>query len=198
MLHMKKIFFSLLFVKICLAAAAQEPTLKRIFNGRDLKGWNVPENNIWWTARKGILTAKSSADKKGSILWTKKKYRNFIVQADFLMGDGVVDSGIFLRSENDQIQIGISGSRKVDLTASPYIPGMSYPVEANVKDILKPRDWNTMRIRVTGNTYSVRLNGIEVMTYTSQKIPAEGPVGLQLHPGNEMTVSFRNIRLAEL
>jgi hypothetical protein len=55
-----------------------------------------------------------------------------------------------------------------------------------------------MRIRVTGNTYSVRLNGIEVMTYTSQKIPAEGPVGLQLHPGNEMTVSFRNIRLAEL
>ena len=114
------------------------------------------------------------------------------------MGDGVVDSGIFLRSENDQIQIGISGSLKRDLTASPYIPGMGYPVEANVRDILRPKDWNTMRIRVTGNTYSVWLNEVAVMTYTSTKMAAEGPVGLQLHPGNEMTVSYRNIRLAVL
>jgi hypothetical protein len=181
-----------------LVAYAQEPKLKKIFNGKNLKGWVAPANNTWWMAGKGILFVKSGPDKKGSILWTEKKYKNFVIETDFLMGDGVVDSGIFLRSENDQIQIGISGSLKRDLTASPYIPKKGYPVEAKVKDILKLKDWNTMKVKVVGKSYTVWLNGIEVMNYTSEKIVDEGPVGLQLHPGNEMSISYRNIRLAEL
>jgi len=181
-----------------LVAYAQEPKLKKIFNGKNLKGWVAPANNTWWMAGKGILFVKSGPDKKGSILWTEKKYKDFIIETDFLMGDGVVDSGIFLRSENDQIQIGISGSLKRDLTASPYIPKKGYPVEAKVKDILKLKDWNTMKVKVVGKSYTVWLNGVEVMNYTSEKIIDEGPVGLQLHPGNEMSISYRNIRLAEL
>ena len=181
-----------------LFAYAQEPKLKKIFNGKNLKGWVAPANNTWWMAGKGILFVKSGPDKKGSILWTEKKYKDFVIETDFLMGDGVVDSGIFLRSENDQIQIGISGSLKRDLTASPYIPKKGYPVEAKVKDILKLKDWNTMKVKVVGKSYTVWLNGIEVMNYTSEKIVDEGPVGLQLHPGNEMSISYRNIRLAEL
>jgi hypothetical protein len=194
---MKKMIFSLALFAT-LVAYAQEPKLKKIFNGKNLKGWVAPANNTWWMAGKGILFVKSGPDKKGSILWTEKKYKDFIIETDFLMGDGVVDSGIFLRSENDQIQIGISGSLKRDLTASPYIPKKGYPVEAKVKDILKLKDWNTMKVKVTGKSYTVWLNGVEVMNYTSEKIVDEGPVGLQLHPGNEMSISYRNIRLAEL
>ena len=139
---MKKIIFSFtLFV--ALLAYAQEPKLKKIFNGKNLKGWIAPDNNTWWLVDNKELLVKSGPDKKGSILWTEKKYRDFIVETDFKMLDGVVDSGIFLRSENDQIQIGISGSLKRDLTASPYIPKKGYPVEAKVKDILKLKDWNT-------------------------------------------------------
>jgi hypothetical protein len=194
---MKKIIFSFtLFV--ALVAYAQEPKLKKIFNGKNLKGWVAPENNTWWLIDNKELLVKSGPDKKGSILWTEKKYRDFIVETDFKMLDGVVDSGIFLRSENDQIQIGISGSLKRDLTASPYIPKKGYPVEAKVKDILKLKDWNTMKVKVVGKSYTVWLNGIEVMNYTSEKIVDEGPVGLQLHPGNEMSIRYRNIRLAEL
>lgn len=114
------------------------------------------------------------------------------------MGDGTVDSGFFLRSEKDQIQIGISGSLKRDLTASPYIPGKGYPVEAKVSGILKPKDWNTMKIKVQGNQYQIWLNGQDVMSYTSSTIPETGPIGVQLHPKNEMSIRFRNIRLAEL
>ncbi len=178
---------------------AQEPKLKKIFNGKNLKGWKAPANNVWWTASKGILFVKSTAEKKGSNLWTEKSYSNFILQADFLMGDGTVDSGFFLRSEEDQVQIGISGSLKRDMTGSPYIPKLRYPVEATkTKDVLKPKDWNTMKIKVVDKTYTVWLNGVEVMTYTSENIPASGPIGIQLHPGNEMSISYKNIRLAEL
>jgi hypothetical protein len=195
---MKKgfVFIGLL---LCVSVFAQEPKLKKIFNGKDFKGWKIPDNNVWWSANKGVLFVKSTAERKGSILWTDGKYKDFIIQTDFLMGDGVVDSGIFLRSENDQIQIGISGSLKRDLTASPYIPKKGYPVEAKVKDILKLKDWNTMKVRVIGRQYTVWLNGMEVMSYTSdEKMPLEGPIGLQLHPGNEMSISYKNIRLAEL
>ena len=195
---MKKILATFLLLMFIVSTQAQDPKLKKIFNGKNLKGWIVPENNVWWTANDGVLFVKSTAEKKGSILWSESKYENFIIQADFLMGDGTVDSGIFLRSEHDQIQIGISGSLKRDLTASPYIPKKGYPVEAKVKDILKLKDWNTMKVKVVGSTYTVWLNGAEVMTYTSENMPASGPVGFQLHPGNEMSVSFRNIRLAAL
>lgn len=197
---MKKLLSALFLLFLCATLAqAQEPKMKKIFNGKNLKGWKAPENNIWWTASKGILFVKSSPEKKGSNLWTEKSYENFVLQADFLIGDGTVDSGFFLRSENDQIQIGISGSLKRDLTGSPYIPKLKYPVEATgVKDILKPKEWNTMKIKVVGKTYTVWLNGVEVMTYTSDSIPASGPIGIQLHPGNEMSISYKNIVLAKL
>ena len=195
---MKKLLAFFLLLMDIVSTQAQDPKLKKIFNGKTLKGWVEPSNNVWWTVNDGVLFVKSTAEKKGSILWSEGKYENFIIQADFLMGDGTVDSGIFLRSEHDQIQIGISGSLKRDLTASPYIPKKGYPVEAKVKDILKLKDWNTMKVKVVGSTYTVWLNGNEVMTYTSDNMPASGPVGFQLHPGNEMSCSFRNIRLAAL
>jgi hypothetical protein len=195
---MKKLLASFLLLTVIVSTQAQDPKLKKIFNGKNLRGWVEPANNVWWTVNDGVLFVKSTAEKKGSILWSESKYENFIIQADFLMGDGTVDSGIFLRSEHDQIQIGISGSLKRDLTASPYIPKKGYPVEAKVKDILKLKDWNTMKVKVVGSTYTVWLNGAEVMTYTSENMPASGPVGFQLHPGNEMSCSFKNIRLAEI
>ena len=189
---------TLVLMTMSSSLIAQDPKLRKIFNGRNLKGWIAPENNTWWTVNDGILFVKSGPEKKGSILWTEKQYRDFIISADFLMGDGVVDSGIFLRSESDQIQIGISGSLKRDLTASPYLPKLRYPVEAKVEGILKPKEWNTMKVKVIGKTYTVWLNGVEVMTYTSDYIPEQGPIGLQLHPGNEMSISYKNIRVAEL
>lgn len=196
---MRILFLSLILSAVLTQSIAQEAKMKSIFNGKNLKGWVVPEENIWWSVEEGDLWAKSDPAKKGSILWTKKAYGDFVIEGDFLMGEGVVDSGFFLRSEQDQIQIGISGSQKRDLTASPYIPGKGYPVEAKgVKDLLKTNDWNNMKIQVVNQTYTVWLNGQEVMTYTSENMPEKGPIGLQLHPNNEMTVAFRNLKVGKI
>jgi Domain of Unknown Function (DUF1080) len=197
-----KISHTLIFLLLVLGLGqlnAQQSKMKKIFNGKNLKGWVVPAPESCWTVSKGVLLVKSEPTKKGAILWTEKSYQNFVLQAEFLMGEGTVDSGFFLRSENDQIQIGISGSLKRDMTGSPYIPKLRYPVEATgVKDLLKPKDWNSLQIKVIGNTYTAYLNGKQVMTYTSEGMPASGPIGIQLHPGNEMSISYRKILLAEL
>lgn len=175
------------------------PTYYSIFNGDDFSGWIVPENNIWWHAGNGILSVTSGPELQGNILWTDKQYRDFIIKCDFKMGKGTVDSGIFLRNDHEQIQIGISGSLKRDMTCSPYIPGKGYPVEATgVQDLLKQSDWNSLKVQAKGNEYKAWLNGKEVMTYVSESAIESGPIGLQLHGGKEMSIEYRNLEVAEL
>ena len=178
-----------------------EPKLKPIFNGKVLTGWKVPKDNDeagWYKAVDGVLKVQSGTKKKGSILWTTKKYRNFVMEFDFRFGEGVVDSGVHVRTK-DQIQIGISGSLKRDMTCSPYIPGKGYPVEAkNIKELLKPKGWNIMRIQAIGKEYTVWLQGEKVMTYKSASAIEEGPLGIQLHGNRNMSIDYRNLKLAKL
>ena len=187
----------LLFMPASLLA--QSTALPGAFNGKDFTGWAVPENNIWWSMDDGVLTATSDPEQTGSVLWTEQSYGPFIMQFEFKMGQGIIDSGIFMRNEHDQIQIGESGSLKRDMTASPYIPGKGYPVEADgVKNVLKPANWNAMTIVAIGANYSVWLNGYKVMSYDSDSAIEEGPIGIQLHANRDMMISYRKISIATL
>lgn len=190
-------FFTLTLLPF--TSSAEEPSLKSIFNGKDLSGWKAPDKNTWWTVEDGLLKVRSGPEKKGSILRTEREYTDFVVEVEFKFGEGTVDSGIFIRNDKEQIQIGISGSLKRDMTASPYIPGKGYPVEAEgVKELLKLDDWNTLRVEARGDTYVTWLNGKKVMTYKSDSAVEKGPIGLQLHGGKDMAIDFRNLRAAEL
>ena len=195
-----KLFVCVVFFCFAFGAFA-EPKLKPIFNGKDLTGWKAPKGNDaagWYKAVDGVLKVQSGPKKKGSILWTRKKYRNFVMEFDFRFGEGVVDSGVHVRNQ-DQIQIGISGSLKRDMTCSPYIPGKGYPVEAkNIKKLPKAKEWNTMRIQAIGKEYTVWLQGEKVMTYKSASAIEEGPLGIQLHGSRDMSIDYRNLKLAEL
>jgi hypothetical protein len=196
---MKTITTALFLLFAYTFTLAQDVKLEKLFNGKNLKGWVAPDSNIWWIAADGILIAKSGPSQKGSILWTKKKYKDFVIETEFLFGEGIVDSGIFIRTDKQQIQIGQSGSLKRDMTGSPYIPGKGYPVEAsNVKEILNLEDWNTMKVQASGNEYTVWLNEKQVLNYESEDGIDAGPIGLQLHPSRDMSISFRNIKLGEL
>jgi hypothetical protein len=173
-----------------------------IFNGANFENFNEPENNIWWSIKEKVLVGQSDINKTGSILWSEKQYENFIMRLDFKMGEGTVDSGVFIRGEspeNPQIQIGISGSLKRDMTASPYVPGKGYPKEAEgVAKILKVKKWNTLIIKAVANNYLIWLNYNLVMNYTLEKANLKGPIGFQVHPNREMNVSFKKIYLKEL
>jgi len=186
-------------LSLALAIGA-EPDLKPIFTGTDLTGWKVPDGNDaagWYKAIDGVLKIQSDASKVGSVLWTEQSYHDFVISFDFQFGEGVIDTGIHLRNQ-DQIQIGISGSLKRDMTGSPYVGG-KYPVEAKgVADLLKPKEWNSMKIEARGMHYLVWLNGQQVLDFTSTTGIPEGPIGIQLHGGKDMGVEYRNIKLAEL
>jgi len=201
---MKHIAVLLLFLAFGTRGIAQDSEkmpMYSLFNGKTLESWKIPDGGEW-TVKNGKIIAKNNLEKKGSILWTKESYNDFVLQLDFKMISGNIDSGIFMRGDdkkNPQIQIGISGSLKRDMTGSPYVPGASYPVEAkNVNKLLRLKGWNTIKARAVDNKYTVWLNGEEVMNYTMDKANLQGPVGLQLHPGREMEIHFRKIVLGEL
>lgn len=197
--YLPKILFSSAML-LALSLQGKPDQMKSIL-GKDLTGWKVPSGNdkaSWYAVKDGVLQLRSGPKKKGSVLWTEKEYTDFVVECEFRFGEGTIDSGIHLRNK-DQIQIGISGSLKRDMTASPYIPGKGYPVEAkNVKNLLKAKDWNHLRIEANGNTYTTWLQGEKAMTYTSASAIPKGPIGIQLHGNRNMSIDFRNIKLKEL
>lgn len=196
----KHIILTALTIAACLISYSGEDPQNRLFNGKDLSGW-VTDNAICWTVENGILLGKNDPEKKGDILLTAKSdYRNFIMQLDFKMGQGRVDSGVFLRDSKEQIQIGESGSLKRDMTALPYIPALKgYPVQVDTAGkVLDKTGWNTLKIKVVGSRYTTWLNGQEIMTYESGTIVDKGPIGIQIHPGREMDIAFRKILLTEL
>ena len=185
---------------ILSAAAAADPpaaAVPSIFNGTDLTGWKVV-GAPYWKVVDGAIVGESDAEKKGSMLYTEKHYGDCVVEADVRFA-GEIDSGIMVRKPEVQVQIGVSRSLKRDMTCSFYVG--NYPEEARATragDLLKPGDWNRIRLEARGDTFTVWLNGEQVSRFTSAKYGAPGPIGLQIHAGLVMKVEFRDVRAAPL
>ena len=182
-----------------LAAQEAPPTaaLPPIFNGRDLAGWKAPAEPHWKVVD-GILVGENDAEQKGSMLYTEKSYGDVIVEG-LVRWQGEIDSGFMLRKPEVQVQIGVSRSLKRDMTCSFYVG--NYPDEAQAKragELLKPGDWNRIRVCAKGDTFTVWLNGEQVSQYVSPKYADPAPIGLQIHAGLSMKVEFRDLRALEL
>ena len=168
-----------------------------IFDGKSLKGWRV-QGAPYWNARDGILVGQSDGWMKNSVLWTEKSYADFALEFDFRF-TGDIDSGVFLREENFQIQIGASRTLKRDMTGSPYVANQrGYAAEAQgISELMRAGDWNRMRIIAKGGSYRVLLNDIKVMEHETETHQPAGPLGLQVHPGVMMKIEFRDIQIEE-
>jgi len=132
------------------------------------------------------------------MLHTDRGYGDVVVEADCRFS-GEIDSGIMLRKPEVQVQIGVSRSLKRDMTCSFYTG--TYPEEARATragELLKPNDWNRIRVEAKGDTFTVWLNGEQVSRYTNAKYAEPAPIGLQIHKGLPMKVEYKNIRALAL
>jgi hypothetical protein len=187
---------------LCFAAGAEAqvpPTasLPPIFNGLDFSGWTLPEQP-YWKVVDGVIVGQSDEQKKGSMLYTEKSYGDVIVEGEVRF-TGEIDSGFMLRKPEVQVQIGVSRSLKRDMTCSFYVG--TYPEEAQAPraaELLKPGEWNRIRVEAKGDTFTVWLNGEKVSQYTSATYKDPGPIGLQIHGGLVMKVEFRDLRALPL
>lgn len=151
----------------------------------------------WQVSNGGLIY-----DGGGTSLVTARNYRNFELLLDWkIRANG--DSGIYLRG-CPQVQIWDPGKKEANGIGSGGLynnkRGPSLPIVRADRPV---GEWNTMRIRLIGQTVSVWLNGTLVVDevtmenywYSDQPLFDEGPIELQHHGG---VLEFRNLMIREL
>ncbi|MFN8241478.1 MAG: family 16 glycoside hydrolase [Bacteroidales bacterium] len=206
-----------------LASMSTDEGFVKIFNGRDLSGWQglaadpiakakmkpaelarkqaeankkMMEN---WSVKDGLIWFNGNGDNLCSI----KQYTDFEMLVDWkITRKG--DSGIYLRGSP---QVQIWDTSRVEVGAQVGSGGL-YNNQKNPSKPLKVADnqvgeWNTFRIVMIGEKVSVWLNGILVVddvvleNYWDRSIPIfpSGSIELQAH-GNEL--AFRDVYVREI
>lgn len=196
----RSVILSLLVAIAVVGTQAAEPDkgLKKppegftpLFNGKDLTGWkDIDKQGEAWKVEDGLL---HYTGKKGKNLATAKNYKNFEMWVDWKITKGG-DSGVYLRGR-PQVQIWDNKEGSGGLwNNKPNSPGKEPSVVADKK----PGEWNTFHIKMVGDRVSVKLNDklvVDNAVFLDGKIPAEGPIELQVH-GTPLW--FRNIFVKEL
>ena len=194
-----------LFFATALSGSAAEPKFVPLFNGKDLSNFKAEGSKAFWRVENGILIRENDAAKKGNYLWTEKEYRDFVIEFDVrwkATTERGVDTGLEMRKPHIQLQLGVSGSLRVDMTGSFYTGGKpAYTEVGQAKDakrLMKPEgQWNTFRIQAKGDTFTCWINGTKASEYTDPKFSGAAPLGLQIHPGVDMKCEYRNVKIAE-
>ena len=193
------IFFSCIF----LSAGANAQGFKKLFNGKDLSGWNIHGTEKWYV-EKGKLVCESGPDKEYGYLSTKKAYKNFVLEYQFrLEANG--NSGVFIRSTIDgtkitgwQVEVAPPGSSTGGIYESYGRGWLIQPTPEDEK-ALSPDGWNKGKIQVTGDEITTWLNGKQMVTLKDAKIGAgNGSIALQIHSGGGIKVRWKNIVIDEL
>jgi hypothetical protein len=199
---MKKIFLSI-FVLIILSGFAAPPKQQSLFNGKDLTGWKIYGTEKCYVEN-GLLVCESGPDKQYGYLATEKFYKNFDLTVEFLqVSDG--NSGVFFRSTIEgtkiagwQCEVAPKGHDTGGIYES-YGRGWLKQIDDDKENILKPGEWNTMRLRVVGDRVQTWLNGIQMVDLTDEKIgKGDGSIALQIHEGGGIKVKWRNLVIEEL
>jgi len=199
---MKKICLSII-VLLVLAAFAPPQKKHPLFNGKDLTGWKIYGTEKWYVEN-GLLICESGPDKQYGYLATEKFYKNFDLTVEFLqVSDG--NSGVFFRSTLEgtkiagwQCEVAPKGQDTGGIYES-YGRGWLKQIDDDKENILKPGEWNTMRLHVVGDRVQTWLNGTQMVDLTDEKIgKGDGSIALQIHEGGGIKVKWRNLVIEEL
>lgn len=198
-------------------AAGLEEGFVSLFDGQTLAGWHrhegVPADNVGgkWEVVDGVLEGDQDPPGRGGFLVTDGTYRDFELRLETQL-DYPVDSGLFLRMGEDgkshQVTLDYRPDGDIGAIYLPWTQGMVQPNPAGVEAFERDA-WNDLRLRVEGEPAHIQLwvNGQLVTDFqhtaeTTQGVPAEGYLGLQVHPGEDWVeghkVRFRNIRIRAL
>lgn len=199
---MKKILLSMVAV-IILAGFVAPPKKTNLFNGKDLTGWKIYGTEKWFV-EDGLLVCESGPDKGYGYLATEKFYKNFDLTVEFLQ-EANGNSGVFFRSTIEgtkisgwQCEVAPKGHDTGGIYES-YGRGWLKQIEDEKENILKPDQWNKLRIKVVGDKVQTWLNGKPMVDFSDEKIgKANGSIALQIHDGGGIKVKWRKLVVQEL
>jgi len=198
---MIRLLFAFLLPGFFLAMApAKKVTL---FNGKDLTGWKIYGTEKWYVAN-GELICESGPDKQYGYLATEQTYKDFDLSVQFKQ-EANGNSGVFFRSSIEGTKI---SGWQVEVAPKDHDTGGIYEsygrgwleqIPPEKETILKPGEWNTLRMRVEGDHVQTYLNGKPMVDLHDAKIgAANGSIALQIHDGGGIKVRWRKLVLKQL
>lgn len=174
-----------------------------IFNGKNLDGWHIYGTEKWYVDNEGLLVCESGPDKEYGYLGTTGQYKNFLLHAEFKQeADG--NSGIFFHSSIEgtkvsgwQAEVAPPGLHSGGIYES-YGRGWLIKPDPSKESALKMGEWNSMEVRVNGDTVDTWLNGTHMIHLVDAKIgSSDGQIALQIHAGGGIKVKWRNLWVEE-
>ncbi len=201
---------ALLFFGVTLVAMAQKPVAPgedwmQLFNGKDLAGWTEVGKEKW-SVEGGTIHGQGITKGYG-YLRTEKNYKDFHLALRFKCeGDG--NSGVFFRVDFKPGTADVTQGPQfeIDCTVNKHTGGIYdvgrqwivWPAPEN-ETVVRQDDWNDYQLKVEGNRYISRLNGVLMVDFTDPKPKAEdGGIALQLHSGGRGNMRFKDIYVRDL
>ncbi len=198
--HGSKVWFKNMKIRE-LPKKEAEPV--NLFNGVDLTGWAAYGTEKWYV-EDSLLVCESGPDRQYGYLATDMYYKDFDLSVDFRqISDG--NSGVFFRSVIEGTRI---SGWQVEVAPKDHDTGGIYEsygrgwliqIPDEKENILKPGEWNTLRIKAVGPDVTTWLNGEEMVQLNDPKIGrANGRIALQIHDGGGIKVQWKNLVIQPL
>ncbi len=210
-----KLIYSFLFLFLFFNAFAQENksaiTPKKqiiLFNGKDLTGWEGKESI--WKVENGVIIGgnKSTSQPQNEFLCTSSAYQNYELELKFKLNgySGFINAGVQFHSERSvnpaNEMIGFQADIGPDCMGSLYDESRrdKYLIKADQQKVKIKDGWNTYRIRCEKNFITLCINNKQTISYTEtdSSISLLGKIGLQIHGGGVLEISYKDIVLKPL
>jgi 3-keto-disaccharide hydrolase/WD40-like Beta Propeller Repeat len=160
-----------------------------------------PVGRRGWQIKDGSYTAAPGAS-RGSLLRSPAKFENFELRLEWRSDAANGQGGVYFRYRGSgdpvdnalKIQLADDFQSVVD----PLCTGAVFKVAAPTENAVRKRGaWNTLRLRVRGETVQVEINGRKVLdtTVKNDKLPLKGHVALD---GGLGGITYRKTLLIEL
>ena len=194
------------------ASPAQTPKVRSpgedwvvLFNGKDLSGWvNVGQEK--WEVEDGTLHGLAVTSGYG-YLQTEKSYKDFHLSLRFKC-EGNGNSGVFFHvnfkpgtatvTRGPQFEIDCVLGRHTGGVYDQSRQWLVWPAPEN-ESVVRRDEWNDYLLKVEGNRYISRLNGVTMIDYTDPRPESpDGPIALQLHSGGQGNMRFKDIIVRDL
>ena len=209
---LRSVLTLVLIVSATLVGWTQDSRLKlpgedwvSLFNGKDLTGW-VKVGNEKWEVENGTIHGLGITKEYG-YLRTEQKYKDFQLSLRFKCeADG--NSGVFFHSDFKPGTADVSQGLQFEIdrvvghhSGGLYGDGRAWIVWPAPENelVIRPEEWNEFLLKVEGNRYVARLNGVPMVDFTDPTPKSfDGYISLQLHSGGLGNMRFKDIYIRDL
>ncbi len=182
------------FLAVGATASAQGGKWVKMFNGKDLKGWEANQSPESWTV---VDKTIKGAGPVSHLFWKVEECENCEFKADVKIMDGA-NSGMYFRTAFGP---GFPKGYEAQVNAThkdPVKTGSLYNFAKNLVSPSKPGEWFTQHIIADGNHIVIKVNEKVITDFVDEKNTfTKGFLALQQHDPNSV-VYYRNLMYRKL